>query len=257
IGSVLWRGNWDGEPVQGRGGLSAGVDGTLYAHDFFGLWAFDPDGSDRWSFTGTTTGFEHPPTVLEDGSVVIGTEYGVVAVCGFSKLCHRSSLNSVASWGIWSLRFGLPPTFSCRGGQRRMLRMLDRHAVRALREAGHSTKEIAAQFRVSQRTVQRILKEPPVASASDAEERRRRGVGRPGVPERVRLPDHRARDGRPAGAAARDPSSAARRRGGARREHVLPALPQCGFGAAGFSHGALRGRGRRVRAVRLRRGGRA
>lgn len=65
--------------------------------------------------------------------------------------------------------------------------MLDRHAVRALRAAGHSTKEIAAQFRVSQRTVQRIWKEPPVASASDAEERRRRGVGRPGVPERVRL----------------------------------------------------------------------
>jgi len=65
--------------------------------------------------------------------------------------------------------------------------MLDRHAVRALRDAGRSTKEIAAQFGVSQRTVQRILKEPPVASASDAEERRRRGVGRPGVPERVRL----------------------------------------------------------------------
>ena len=65
--------------------------------------------------------------------------------------------------------------------------MLDRHAVRALREAGRSTKEIAAQFGVSQRTVQRILKEPPVVSASDAEERRRRGVGRPGVPERVRL----------------------------------------------------------------------
>src|SRR5690606_31374823 len=73
------------------------------------------------------------------------------------------------------------------GGQRRMLRMLDRHAVRALREAGRSTKEIAVQFGVSQRTVQRILKEPPVVSASDAEERRRRGVGRPGVPERVRL----------------------------------------------------------------------
>src|SRR5690606_15829063 len=73
------------------------------------------------------------------------------------------------------------------GGQRRMLRMLDRHAVRALRDAGRSSKEIAAQFGVSQRTVQRILKEPPVASASDAEERRRRGVGRPGVPERVRL----------------------------------------------------------------------
>lgn len=65
--------------------------------------------------------------------------------------------------------------------------MLDRHAVRALRDAGRSSKEIAAQFGVSQRTVQRILKEPPVVSASDAEERRRRGVGRPGVPERVRL----------------------------------------------------------------------
>ena len=33
-----------------------------------------------------------------------------------------------------------------------MLRMLDRHAVRALREAGRSTKEIAVQFGVSQRT---------------------------------------------------------------------------------------------------------
>ncbi|HEY8468998.1 MAG TPA: IS21 family transposase, partial [Longimicrobiales bacterium] len=65
--------------------------------------------------------------------------------------------------------------------------MLDRHAVGALRDAGRSTQEITAQFGVSQRTVQRILKEPPVVSASDAEERRRRGVGRPGVPERVRL----------------------------------------------------------------------
>src|SRR5690606_19433896 len=30
--------------------------------------------------------------------------------CGFSKLCRRISLNSVASWGIWNLRYGLPPT---------------------------------------------------------------------------------------------------------------------------------------------------
>src|SRR5690606_41792670 len=96
-----------------------------------------------------------------------------VILCGFSKLCRRSSLNSVASWGIWSLRFGLPPTFSCRGGQRRMLRMLDRHAVRALREAGHSTKEIAAQLRVSPRTVQRILEEAAGAGSRDGGDGRR------------------------------------------------------------------------------------
>ena len=40
-------------------------------------------------------------------------------VCGFSKLCRRISLNSVASWGIWNLRYGLPPTVlvqEARGG---------------------------------------------------------------------------------------------------------------------------------------------
>lgn len=68
--------------------------------------------------------------------------------------------------------------------------MLDRHAVHALREAGLTTKEIASQLERSPRTIQRILKEPPVADGDDAAERRRRGVGRPavaqGVKERLR-----------------------------------------------------------------------
>lgn len=81
VGSVLWRGIWEDEgSFLGRGGISAGVDGTLYAHDRFGIFAFEPDGSERWLHTSPGTGFEHPPTVLEDGSVVIGTEFGVKAV---------------------------------------------------------------------------------------------------------------------------------------------------------------------------------
>src|SRR5690606_33024845 len=67
-----------------------------------------------------------------------------------------------------------------------MLRMLDRHAVHALLEAGQSTQEIAAQFGVSRRTVQRIAKEPAVESGDDDAARRRRGVGRPGVDAAVR-----------------------------------------------------------------------
>jgi transposase len=65
--------------------------------------------------------------------------------------------------------------------------MLDRHAVHALLKAGQSTKEIAQQFSVTQRTIQRIAKEPPVAEADDGEARRRRAVGRPRVPEQTRL----------------------------------------------------------------------
>ena len=68
-----------------------------------------------------------------------------------------------------------------------MLRMIDRHAVHALLQAGQSTKDVAVQFGVSRRTIQRILKEPPVEDADDASARRRRGVGRPPLPEPVRL----------------------------------------------------------------------
>jgi transposase len=68
-----------------------------------------------------------------------------------------------------------------------MLRMLDRHAVHALLEAGQSTKDIARQLRVSRRTIQRIAKEPRVEDADDSEARRRRCIGRPAVAEPVRL----------------------------------------------------------------------
>src|SRR5690606_39268410 len=67
-----------------------------------------------------------------------------------------------------------------------MLRMIDRHAVHALLKAGQSTKEIAAQFGVTRRTIQRIAKEPPIEEADDAEARRQRRVGRPPVPEETR-----------------------------------------------------------------------
>jgi transposase len=67
-----------------------------------------------------------------------------------------------------------------------MIRMIDRHAVHALVKAGVSTKEIAQQMGVSERSVQRIAREPEVEGASDAQERRRRCVGRPAVPDPVR-----------------------------------------------------------------------
>lgn len=67
-----------------------------------------------------------------------------------------------------------------------MLRMIDRHAVQALLKAGLATKDIAAQVGVSQRTIQRIAKEPPVQESGDARARHLRGVGRPAVPEGVR-----------------------------------------------------------------------
>ena len=65
--------------------------------------------------------------------------------------------------------------------------MLDRHAVHALLAAGISTREIARQQGVSRRTIQRIAKEPPVENADEAEARRRLGIGRPALPEAVRL----------------------------------------------------------------------
>lgn len=64
--------------------------------------------------------------------------------------------------------------------------MIDRHAVHALLNAGRSTKEIALQMGVTQRTIQRIAKEPPVDEADDAAARRHRRVGRPPVVEATR-----------------------------------------------------------------------
>jgi len=75
--------------------------------------------------------------------------------------------------------------------------MIDRHAVHALLQAGQPTQDIALQMGVSQRTIQRIANEPPVAAADDAHERRRRGLGRPRVPLalRERLRELLAADG--------------------------------------------------------------
>jgi transposase len=64
--------------------------------------------------------------------------------------------------------------------------MIDRHAVHALLKAGQTTQGIALQLGVTQRTIQRIAREPPVEQADDAEARRRRAVGRPAIPEEVR-----------------------------------------------------------------------
>ena len=69
--------------------------------------------------------------------------------------------------------------------------MIDRHAVHALLRSGQATKEIAQQMGVSQRTIQRIAKEPPVDEPDDGEARRQRAVGRPSVadPVRTRMKD--------------------------------------------------------------------
>ena len=67
-----------------------------------------------------------------------------------------------------------------------MLRMLDRHAVQAMRRAGLSARAIARQFGVSVRTVRRIGREPPVTDGAEEVARQARGIGRPGVPEPVR-----------------------------------------------------------------------
>lgn len=64
--------------------------------------------------------------------------------------------------------------------------MIDRHAVQQMLTAGIGKKDVARHFHVSVRTVERIAKEPQVEAADDGVERRRRRIGRPPVPERVR-----------------------------------------------------------------------
>ena len=57
--------------------------------------------------------------------------------------------------------------------------MLDRVRIRTLRDAGHTLEEIAATVGVSRRSVQGILKEPPITSLESAPTPTSRGVGRP------------------------------------------------------------------------------
>ncbi len=69
--------------------------------------------------------------------------------------------------------------------------MLDRHAVRKLLDAGVNPRAVAAQFRVSRRTIERIAREAEIRSSADGVLQRegeaaRRLVGRPHVTAAVR-----------------------------------------------------------------------
>lgn len=64
--------------------------------------------------------------------------------------------------------------------------MLDRHAVQEMRRAGLTARAIAQQCGVSVRTVRRIGREPPVTESAEAQARRSRGIGRPGVTAAIR-----------------------------------------------------------------------
>jgi transposase len=64
--------------------------------------------------------------------------------------------------------------------------MLDRHAVQKLVRAQVTAREIAQQFKISIRTVRRIVRESAVESGDDVAGRAARGIGRPGVTEAIR-----------------------------------------------------------------------
>jgi transposase len=60
-----------------------------------------------------------------------------------------------------------------------MVGMLDRVRIWTLRQAGHTLDEIAAAVGVGKRSVQRILKEPPITSPESAPTPQSRRIGRP------------------------------------------------------------------------------
>lgn len=66
--------------------------------------------------------------------------------------------------------------------------MLDRHAIQELLRAGAKPRQIATQFAISRRTVERIAREARVADADDRRARAARHVGRPPLADAVR--DH-------------------------------------------------------------------
>src|SRR5436190_447482 len=67
-----------------------------------------------------------------------------------------------------------------------MIDMLKRHQIQVLREAGHSQREVARLAAVSRRSVQRVDTEIAVTHLDIAQERERRGVGRPAKAEAFR-----------------------------------------------------------------------
>ena len=69
--------------------------------------------------------------------------------------------------------------------------MLDRVRIRTLRDAGHTLEEIAANVGVAKRSVQNVLKEPPIKSSESAPTPASRGVGRPSRVEAFRAPAER------------------------------------------------------------------
>ncbi len=59
--------------------------------------------------------------------------------------------------------------------------MMKRHEVQVLRRAGHTQADVTRLTGVSEREVRRIESEPPVATADDAAEHKRRQLGRPSM----------------------------------------------------------------------------
>jgi len=64
--------------------------------------------------------------------------------------------------------------------------MLDRVRIRTLRDAGHTLEEIATAVGVATRSVQLVLKEPPITSLETGPTARSRGIGRPSQVEDFR-----------------------------------------------------------------------
>jgi hypothetical protein len=65
--------------------------------------------------------------------------------------------------------------------------MLKRHAIQVLRTAGHTLDEIGDVVGVGKRSVQRVIREPAITHHDEAQERGRRGIGRPSKAEAFRV----------------------------------------------------------------------
>ncbi len=67
---VLWR--FDMASTISGSDISVGPDGTIYAGDILNLYALNPDGSLKWTRSGTGIGGSKPVDFLADGGVVTG-----------------------------------------------------------------------------------------------------------------------------------------------------------------------------------------
>jgi len=105
VGTVLWRSSLG---VSSFGGLSAGDDGTLYAQEGTSeLLALRPDGTLHARFSDLPGPLgEHPPTILPDGSVLLGTWLGVLALAS----------DGMARWEYRTTDIGAGPEDHVHGG---------------------------------------------------------------------------------------------------------------------------------------------